>query len=351
MVFQYKGWPAHVALLTRNSFHPMQTVVERLGIVQETKETTDGKRALANLVESLEDGATPAVWADILSLPYTGLHPDPNMWAMVPVLVTGYDGERFEIADRSRVPLKVSAEDLTAARARVKKDRFRVATFSPPDVKKLPAAVSAGIRQCIELYEGRGAPRGHGGNFGFAGMQKWADMLTNTRNKESWARVFPTGAGLFQALAGRAAQPGVFIWVMTWGAAGDAERGLFADFLGEAAQILNKPKLLPIAVQFRGAAALWRKLAEAALPDSIPVLRETRQLLLRQRDLFIQKGQAATDMRREIRERLETNAKIAADILDQPSKVVQLKEDLRGHVLRIHNTERAAVQSLRDLFR
>jgi hypothetical protein len=89
-------------------------------------------------------------------------------------------------------------------------------------------------------------------------MQKWADMLTNTRNKESWARVFPTGAGLFQALAGRAAQPGVFIWVMTWGAAGDAERGLFADFIEEAAQILNKPKLLPIAGQFRAAAALWR---------------------------------------------------------------------------------------------
>ena len=57
-------------------------------------------------------------------------------------------------------------------------------------------------------------------------------------------------------------------------------------------------------------------------------------------------------MRREIRERLETNAKIAGDLLDQSSEAVQqLKEELREHILQIHNTERAAVRSLQDLFR
>jgi hypothetical protein len=352
MVFQYKGWPSHLSLLTRNTFSPFQTVIDRMGIIQETKETVDPKRALANLVEALENGSPAVVWVDVFSLPYTHLPSDQKVWAMMPVLVHAYDGESFYIADRSRVPLKLSVKELMAARARVKKDRFRLATFSPPDPKKLPEAVAAGIRQSIDLFDGIGAPRGHADNFGFSGFQKWAGMLENTRNQQSWARVFPTGAGLFQALAGRTAQPGVFIWVMTWGAAPDAERGLFADFIEEAAEILNKPKLLQIAGQFRGSAALWRKLAEAALPDSIPVLSETRRLLLRQRELFIEKGQAADVMRREIRAELEKTAKAAADVLDPSSEVVlRLKDELRKHVLQIHDMERAAVHALQDLFR
>jgi hypothetical protein len=352
MVFQYKGWPSHLSLLTRNTFNPFQTVIDRLGIIQETKETVDHKRALANLIEALENGSSAVVWADVFSLPYTHLPSDQKIWAMMPVLVHAYDGQSFYIADRSRVSLKLSVQELMAARARVKKDRFRLATFSPPDPKKLPEAVAAGIRQSIGLFEGIGAPRGHSENFGFSGFQKWAGMLESTRNKQSWERVFPTGSGLFQALAGRPAQPGVFIWVMTWGAAPDAERGLFADFIEEAAEILNKPKLRPIADQFRGAAALWRQLAEAALPDRIPVLRETRRLLLRQRELFIEKGQAADVMRREVRAELEKTAKVAADALDPSSEVVQrLKDELRKYVLQIHDTERAAVYALKDLFR
>ena len=350
MVFQYKGWPSHLSLLTRNTFHPLETLIDRMGIIQDTKETVDPKRALANLVEALEDGSPAAVWADVFSLPYTLLPANQKIWAMMPVLVHAHDGSSFYLADRSRRPLKVAEEELMAARGRVKKDRFRLATFSPPDPKKLPEAVTAGIRQCIGLYDGIGVPRGHSENFGFAGFQKWADMLGNARNKQSWARVFPSGVDLFQALAGKTAQPGVFIWVMTWGAAPDAERGLFADFLEEAAQILNQPKLLPIAAQFRGAAAVWRRLAEAALPDSIPVLRKTRELLLRQRELFIEQGQDAADMRREIRAELEKTARLAAETLDASSESVNgLKDALRQLVVEIHDTERAAVHALREL--
>lgn len=84
--------------------------------------------------------------------------------------------------------------------------------------------------------------------------------------------MFPTCASLFEALAGGPAQLSVFILVMTWGAGPDAERGLFSDFVPETAQIMNEPKLLPIAAQFRRAAVLWRRLAEFALPDRIPIL-------------------------------------------------------------------------------
>jgi hypothetical protein len=67
-------------------------------------------------------------------------------------------------------------------------------------------------------------------------------MLLNQRNKQSWLRVFHD-VGLFQALAGRTAQPGLFIWIMTFGAAPDAERGLFAEFLEEATILFDQPEL------------------------------------------------------------------------------------------------------------
>jgi len=190
MVFQYKGWPAHLSLLTRNTFHPLETMVERLGVIQETKETTDPQRAHTNVVEALEHETPAVVWADVFSLPYTNLPSIPNVWAMMPVVVHAFARETFYLADRSKAALKVSAEELTAARARVKKDRFRLATFSAPDPKKLPQAVAAGPRQCIDLYSGTGAPRGHAAAFGLSGFQKWAEMLENTRSKDCWTRVF-----------------------------------------------------------------------------------------------------------------------------------------------------------------
>lgn len=110
---------------------------------------------------------------------------------------------------------------------------------------------------------------------------------------------------------------------MTFGAAPDAERGLFAEFLEEAAILLDQPKLAPSAKKFREIAPRWRNLAEAALPDRIPILRQTRDLLLQQRDLYLEQGQAAKVARREIRAQLENNAKIAAAALDSSSEEIR----------------------------
>lgn len=159
LVFRYKGWPAHLSLLARNTFHPFETVVDRLGIGQETKETVDRERALANLREALENGSPAVVWADIFSLAHTNLPSHPNIWAMMPTLVHAFDGKCFRVADRSKVSIAIPVDELMDVRARVKKDRFRMATLSVPDPKKLRAAVAAGIRQCIQLFDGVGAPK------------------------------------------------------------------------------------------------------------------------------------------------------------------------------------------------
>jgi hypothetical protein len=87
-------------------------------------------------------------------------------------------------------------------------------------------------------------------NSRFYPLSAGADMLVNKRNKQSWQRVFATGRDLYQGLAGMVCQPGVFSWIMTWSGGPGAARGVYADFLDEAATILAKPNYNALAIGF-----------------------------------------------------------------------------------------------------
>ena len=346
-IFQYKGFPPHVALMTRNTFDPFPTTLDRLGIIQDLQETIHPDRGLSNVIEALDSGVTPAVWVDVFTLKYNQYPQIKNMWGTMPLLVHGYDGDSLLIADRSKVSWKLSTAEFTAARARVKEIRFRAATLSPPDNTKLKEAVLAGIRQCISLFRD-GSPRGAKDSFGFGAFQNWADMLVNKRNKQSWERVFSTGRDLYQGLAGMVCQPGVFSWIMTWSGGPGAARGVYADFLDEAATILERPRLKDVAHRFRQSMELWRRLAQSALPDNIPCLFESGKLLMQRRELFVEKGPAGQDGIREIDKRLDELAN-ASKTLDRSSEEIRnLLANLRDQVLQIRDAEREAIEALRN---
>ncbi len=240
--FEYKGYLPHVAILPRNTFNPFSTILERLGIAQDIRQTGKAETAEKNLRDALESGRYPLVWADAFSLPYNDLSLDKGMWAMWPILVIGVDADSVTVVDRSSQTFHVAMADLTRARGRVKEDKYRLITLDAPQTNKLAAAVHKGISQTIALFTEE-PPRGARDNFGFAAYARFAEMLINTRNKHSWERYFAPGARMYHALAGSPVQPGAYQWIMTWGAADGAERGLYADFLDEAAQILKKPAL------------------------------------------------------------------------------------------------------------
>ncbi|MEP7358663.1 MAG: BtrH N-terminal domain-containing protein, partial [Anaerolineales bacterium] len=244
-LFGYKGYPPQLALMTRNTFSPFDTILERLGAPQTLLQTANPAKAEANLLEVLDSGRPALVWADGLSLPYNGLGPAKDMWMMWPVVVYGYDGVTAWLADRSAQPLQVTAAELAAARGRVKKEKYRVLALELPDRAKLPAAIDQAMRQCIALYVDK-PPRGTPDNFGLAALQHWAAMLTNTRNPKSWARFFPAGAGLWAAVIGAGWSPGLVGWIEGWGGPG-ADRGQYADFLDEAAALTRRPGLKPAA--------------------------------------------------------------------------------------------------------
>ncbi len=343
--FEYAGYRPQLILLPRNTFDPLETLLDRLAVPREVLQTSNPDKALQNLIGVLEHGQPALVWLDKFMLPYTQMPYDERNWRVEPVVVFGVDGDQVYIADRARLPLVVPLDAFTQARARIKQEKFRVVALDTPDMARLPGAVQKGIWQCISLFTDK-PPKGKKENFGFAAYAYWADMLTNTRNKQSWTRYFPPDERLYAALAGDLVQPGGFDWICGWGAGAGMERGLYADFLDEATLLLDKPALAEPGAQFRAAADAWCALANAMLPDSIPLLKETRELKLRKQALFVEQGGDALDEIAGINRQLEALRMSAAAFPLTDAEAADFYAGLARRVLSIAAIERAAVDAL-----
>jgi hypothetical protein len=339
--FAYSGYDPHVAILTRNTFDPLDTLLVRLGTVQHVRQTTNAAKGEKNLIEALDNGEPAIVWADAFLLPYTGLSYDQGMWAANPIVVYGYEAaDRVWIADRARVALNVTPDELAAARSRVKQDRFKLLTLDPPNLDKLPVAVQQGIWDCLKRYVEAPVASAKN-NFGFAAFQRWADALTKPALKYSWEREFPAGgkmvAGLLSTYERIALCPG----------GAQAERDVYAEFLDEASVILNRPALKDAAKLFRVSGKAWHALASALLPDGVASFKQARELMARRHALFIEQGGESLAERQQITQRLSA---IRQDMDERfpltADEVTALREGLREHVLKIHRLEREAHTAL-----
>lgn len=346
--FEYAGYPPHIALLTRNTFDPLETLFDRLAIPREVLQSGKADKGEANLREALEGGKPAIVWADMFSLPYNNLQYDENNWGMRPLLVYGLEDGNAYVADRAQAPFIIPEETLTTARGRVAKDKYRVMTLDAPDFSQLSAAVSKGIWQCINLFT-EAPPKGKRDNFGLAALQHLAKMLTNTRNKDSWARYFPPGERLWMALAGDTVQEGMYGGINR-GAGNFAERGMYADFLLEASVILDKPDLNEAANTFRHSEQAWQKLAAMLLPDDVALLAEARHLLDRKHTLFKEQGGTATDEIAEINTQFKQLQQQANENFPMDDAAyATLREGLAEQVLAIHDIEKDAVACMQSI--
>lgn len=342
--FAYKGYDPHARILTRNTFDPFDTMLSRLGVVQHRLHTGKPEKGVQNLIDILEEGVPAIVWADTFSLAYNNPQQDDGMWAMFPIVVYGYDAvaDTVWIADRANVPLTTTTDELHQARAKVKKDKFRVLTIEPPQPEKLVGAVQAGIWDCINLYTEK-PPKGTKNNFGLAAFEYWAKLLTQPKQRLSWEKEFPPGRKMFVGLAG------IFHDVNVFGKRGYAERDVYADFLEEAAVLLDKPALREAAAHFRTSTQAWEVLGPVLLPDDVAPFREARALMLQRRDLFHSQGNAALPTIQQIDDRLNTiKTEMETDFPLDEAGVVALREALAEHVMQIHDIEETAVMALRD---
>ena len=172
--FHYKGYDPQVNLLTRNTFGPMDTIFDRMGIARDVVQTASADKGRQNLVNALEAGFAPIASPDMYLLPYNAEPYDEGMWGGMPLVIFGYEPDTGEayISDRSRVPLTVGTDDLDKARGRIKKQKHRLLLLQSVDDSKLAAAARAGIEDCVRLMTEK-PPKGSPKNFGLRALQHW----------------------------------------------------------------------------------------------------------------------------------------------------------------------------------
>ncbi len=370
--FEYKGYDPQVNILTRNTFnnYGWDTITARLGLAQDVVHSTSTDKAQKKLVEVLEEGRVPIVWADTYTLGYERSDFGDGMWMMVPLIVTAYEpGGAATVIDRAKVPIDVDADLLDRSRGKVKKDRFCMILLESPafDLRRsagvsaqpsvgvglseaperLAHAVKEGLADCVLLYTEK-PPVGSAQNFGFKAYRRWATLLTKATGAGSWAASFTDGRRLHAALS-TAYSYGL---LYCKGEEKDGERGVFADFLDEVSGHLtgdfgNGDSAHAAAELFRKAGGLWSDLGERLLPGDSPILAETRELLDRRHAHFLGVGPSAeldqidSDLDR-VRERAERELLSAADNVDLLAQVAAV-------VQAICAAEEAAVESLKAL--
>ncbi len=342
--FHYKGYDPQVNLLTRNTFEPMETIFDRMAIPREVLQTSSADKARQQLIQALEDGNAPIVFPDMWSLPYNAMTPDEGMWGAFPVIVFGYEPEKGEayISDRSFHPLTVTTEQLDTARGRVKKDKHRMLILEHPDEGRLKSAVRQGIQDCIDLMTEK-PPRGSAKSFGLKALKHWADMLQKD-TKESWSRAYPTGRPLLAVLIS------AYTFLSpVFGKTNQAERDLYADFLDEAAQVLGKPELENVAIRYRQAGKAWDGLICSLLPETVPMLKQARFLLEVKAELLLEKGSDAVDQMLAYEHEMQDLMKEAETNFEMTdAEIAELREEIRRHVLIVHDAEEEAVTALKN---
>lgn len=342
--FLYEGSDPQAHILTRNTFDAMPRMLERMGVVQNIEQTNQPAKARQNLLNALEEGIPPIVWADAYTLPYNcSLMPaDEPMWWMFPIVVYGYDeaSNTAWIADRARVRLTATTQQLDAARSRIKKDKSRLMTLDPPSESKLAGAVQMGIWDCIKLFT-EAPPKGGKDSFGFNAYHRLAEVLTRPKHRLSWEKDFPPGRAMYSGLVW------MFNDIMVFGKDGGAERDVYAAFLDEAAVILHKPTLKDVAQLFRASSEAWSDFAAFLLPDEIAPFKETRELMLRRHRLFLEQGNAAIPGMQAINERLrELKTQVSADFPLDAAGAAAHRTRMADQVMRLCDLEREAIDEL-----
>lgn len=345
MVFEYQGFMPNLHFLTRNTFDPMEHLVRRLGVSTAVKHASEPGPGVANLRAALSAGQPALVWADMAGMPYSDLPERSDMCQMIPMLVYGFDeaADAVFISDRASVPLRVTTWQLKEARSRVKRERQRVMTVRLANLDRLALAVEEGIAACISMFEDEPPRQPLKGKFGYDAFMRWAHLLTNSQDSQSWARQFPPGPRLYAGLT--SAYQSIHLW---W-TGGNGARGVYAAFLAEAAAILGKPALTEAAARYRVLEGMWGEFGRALLPDQISPLRDAREMMQRRYNLFVEQGGASVAQRHELTRRLMAlEQEMGTNFPLDEGQATAMRELLAEQLHAICAQERRAIATLRE---
>ena len=122
-------------------------------------------------------------------------------------------------------------------------------------------------------------------------------------------------------------------------------RPIFAEFLQEAGATLKDAKLTALSQQYAALGRQWSELAEAALPDDVPLMRSAKDLLTKRREL-LHDGAAAEDVRAVWQELGELAKQAKAQFPLSVADCADLRAQLQQRVLALYEGEVAAQAAL-----
>jgi hypothetical protein len=320
----------------RHSLHDdvayFKNACRRFGITPVVRETSGAKAAAGQLAAALADG--PCVgWVDLAHLPHRGVPAKLSGSGYHVITVYRLDGDAALIGDLTDEPVSIPLADLAAARERIKKQKNRLLSIpAAPPSPPLLQLVRDGLRAC---HQGLTAGKS---NFALKAIQTWADRMHGSKDKERWEHVF-AGPRLWTGLTS------IHNYVEHYFTGGGLCRPLFADFLREAAGALARPRLRALAEQYAELGRGWSDLADAALPDAVPAMKEAKDLYARRSELT--HAGAAPDEVRAVWKRLGELSDAAREQFPlSEAASADLRADLQARLRALYDAERAAAAAI-----
>lgn len=188
--------------------------------------------------------------------------------------VVGRDGDSVLLDDRAPEPIAVPRATFDAARKGYAKAKQRMVTMRLADSDRdsnLGSSVAweptlrAAVAEGVAGYNRPPVPQ-FAANIGLAGLQKFHRLLTDGRDPKRWGKVFGEGQ---RAAIGLSRLVDCIDHAYTAPAAG---RPLHADFLDEAAAVVDEPRWVEAAGLLRQSGERWGELATLA-SSAHPALR------------------------------------------------------------------------------
>ncbi len=308
-------------------------VCQRLGVAVQTHETSSAAKARDLLDQALDDGIPAIAFVSTADLPYWHLPAEQSGWWGFPITVYGMEGDRYLVDDRNTGRLTIGADDLAAARSRIPSYKNRLVVADPAaselDEEQLVAGVQAGLEEQLAHLSEKST------SFSLPALDKWAKMLTDSKNAKSWSKVFADGVGLVDALVSIGEQ------VDDRGLFGGTLRRRYAEFLDHAGQLIDID-LSKAASAYVVAADRW--LDVAAVCRSVPAVDEVSRLSRIRRGAVEQGdigGDAALKAAEGIVDILESTDRIG------PDEMADLFSNLSEAIHSAAKAEREALETLR----
>ena len=351
-VFSYSYGKENFAsfyLAGRHQWHDdlvyLKDALGAFGLAPELRETTGPKTAAWQLHQAIAQHGPCIAWVDMASLPHRGMPEALRGTTYHVITVYEFDEQKefAQIGDLARTPIAISQKDLEAARARIRKQRFRLMWIQPDGSPQfdLRVRVEDGLRRC---RDGILNPtlRGVKNNAKLEAIETWGERLTNADDPHGWPQTFRPGANLWRALNS------VYDFIEDYGTGGGLCRPLFAEFLEEAAAAVPWPALKDLAGQYRELGRGWSELADRALPSAVPAFRKSKELR-RQLAELRERAAPAAEVRVVSQKLDDLEREASADFPVAADSCPGLFAGLKARVRSLHAGEAAALVTLTKL--